>query len=189
MAALERTKILVREVMNSPPITLKVGSSALEAARLMKNMQVGSVIIVRSERPVGVVTDKDLVTKVLAEGRDPGSVRVEEIMSTPLPTIEADRDILEAAKLLREKGVKRLGVTSRGRLQGVITMTDILLVMPELVEIVSEKSMLKRTGRERAPGYVTGYCDRCETWSDYLLEVDGEYLCEECRREAPTPEG
>jgi CBS domain-containing protein len=184
MGSLERTKILVREVMNSPPIALEAGSTALEAARLMKNMDVGSVIVLNGEQPVGVVTDKDLVTKVLAEGRDPAKVRVEEVMSAPLPTIEADKDILDAARALRERGIKRLGVVHRGRLVGVITMTDILLVMPELVEIVSEKSIIKRAGRERAPGFVTGYCDRCESWSDFLLEVDGEYLCEECRREA-----
>lgn len=189
--ALERhatTKIRVREVMNNPLITGSPDEPVNEIARKMAENRVGSVVIMHDDEVLGIVTDGDIVNKVVAKNLRPSEVMAEEVMSSPLHTIEANKDVTEAARTMRKLGIKRLGVTYRGHIVGMVSMSDILNVAPELIDIISEKARILRGEITRRRKYVSGYCDLCSQWSDYLLEVDGRYLCEECRGEMPGTE-
>lgn len=184
--ALERhttMKIRVREVMNNPLITGNPNEPVNEIARKMVENRVGSVVIMQDNEVLGIVTDGDIVSKVVAKNLKPSEVVAEEIMSSPLHTIEANKDVTEAARMMRKLGIKRLGVTYKGHIVGIISMSDVLNVTPELVDILSEKARILRGEVTRRKKYISGYCDLCGQWSDYLLEVDGKYLCEECRGE------
>ena len=101
-------------------------------------------------------------------------------MSSPLRTIEAEKEITEAARAMRRLGVKRLGVVYKSRLVGMISLTDILRVTPELFDIISEKTSLITGETTRAPTFLAGYCDVCNQWSDKLTEVDSKFVCNEC---------
>ncbi len=189
--ALERhitLKIRVREVMNNPLVTGSPDEPVNGIARKMAENRVGSVVIMRDDEVLGIVTDGDIVNKVVAKNCRPSDLRAEEIMSSPLHTIEANKDVTEAARVMRRLGIKRLGVTYKGHLVGIISMSDVLNVTPELVDLVSEKARILRGEPVRRKRYISGYCDLCGQWSDYLLEVDGRYLCEECRGELPGSE-
>src|SRR5579884_1859779 len=123
--ALERsiaTKVLVREVMNSPVIS---GSENETADQLAKS-SIGSVIIIDGEDVKGIVTDGDLVNKVVARNLLPSEVKAKDVMSSPLQTIESEKDVTDAARLMRKLGVKRLGVTYKGKVVGIVSMSDII---------------------------------------------------------------
>jgi signal-transduction protein with cAMP-binding, CBS, and nucleotidyltransferase domain len=181
-------KVLVRDIMNSPPVTGKEYETAASLAKKMVKYRVGSVFITDGGKVKGVVTDGDLVSKVVSENKVPQKVRAKDVMSTPLYTVEADKDILFAARMMRKAGVKRLGVTYKGDVVGVVSMSDIISVTPELMDILSEKAQIQSGGRRESFRSVSGYCDTCGQWSDGLAEVDGKFLCEECRTDSSKGE-
>ena len=115
----------VRDVMTSNPVTAEPSMSAVDAARRMIEEKVGPLPVVDGERLVAMVTDRDLIARVVADGRDPQSVTVEEIATRELVTAEPDQDIEEARRLLGEHGLDRLAVVEGDRLVGIISEADI----------------------------------------------------------------
>ena len=174
--------------MNSPVITAKPGTSIKEISEKMTASKAGSVVITESELPIGIVTDGDIVTKVVSKDLVASSTIASEVMSTPLHTIESEKEIIEAARAMRRYGIKRLGVNYKNRLVGIISISDILAITPELLDIVSEKTMIMRGESDKLPAFLAGYCDQCNQWSDGLLEMDGRFLCEECTTGKTTTE-
>jgi CBS domain-containing protein len=115
-------KPLVRPVQ-----TLSPGDSCLEAARLMRSENIGSVVVARAGEPVGLVTDRDLAMRVLADAQDPAALRLEEIMSVDPIYISERRSLDEAVATMRDLGVRRLPVVDeKGHLQGIVSLDDIL---------------------------------------------------------------
>ncbi len=175
--------VKVREVMSSPVVTVSPNDTVLEAARRMAEAKVGSAIVMDKKNPIGIITDDDIIRKVVSKDLIPSSVKVFEVMSSPLITVKAENSIMDAAKIMNKHGVKRLGVIYKDELVGVISMTDIVSLFPEIMEIASEKYQIKGYRGGIVKKYISGYCDNCGQWSDFLLEVDGKFLCEECREE------
>jgi signal-transduction protein with cAMP-binding, CBS, and nucleotidyltransferase domain len=171
--------------MNSPVITAGPRENVRQVAQRMADHRVGSVVVLERQRPIGIVTDGDIVTKVVVSDTKPSQISVKRVMSTPLHTIESEKDLTEAARLMRRLHVKRLGVTYKGDLVGVVSVSDLNAATPELVGLLSEKARIVTGDVPRARGFVAGYCDGCERWSDYLMEIDGRFLCEDCRGGAP----
>jgi len=178
-----RTRILVREVMNSPVITVSPVTSVKIIAKKMRDHKIGSTIVTQGSEPLGIVTDRDIVVKTVVRNALPSKIRAKDIMSSPLTMIEGDRDIVDAARLMRSHGVKRLGVTYKNELVGIVTGSDLTAVTPELFELISEKTRILRGEVGRKKGLLAGYCDSCNQWSDYLMDLDGKFVCEECRIE------
>lgn len=175
------TKVLVRDVMNSPVISGSEEETADRLAGKMAKYSIGSIVISDGEDVKGIVTDGDLVSKVVAKNLLPSSVKAREVMSSPLQTIDSEKDVTEAARMMRRLGVKRLGVTYKGKVVGIVSMSDILGVTPEIIDIISEKARILSGGSAQRSSGVSGYCDLCNQWSDSLLEIDGKFICEECR--------
>ena len=116
----------VRDVMTSNPRTIGRSTTVAEAAQLMKSEDVGSVPITDGDRLVGVVTDRDIVVRAVAEGRDVQSTTVGDIASSDLVTIDPEQSIEEAVRLMGEHQVRRLPVVEEdGRLVGVLAQADI----------------------------------------------------------------
>jgi CBS-domain-containing membrane protein len=82
---------------------------------------------------------------------------------------------------MQKEGIKRLPVVDRGKLMGIISMKDIAVASQQLITIIGERKRLTETPVERLRSPLYGYCDRCRQWSSYLREVEGQFLCEECR--------
>lgn len=175
--------LIVRQVMNSPVITGEPDETVREIAKKMTENEVGSIVIVVGGKPVGMVTDGDIIDRVVSKGLNPDEVKAKDIMSTPILTVDSEVTVVDAAKYMRKNRVKRVGVTYRGRIEGILSIWDIISVTPEIVEIFSEKLNIQlsilRSQRESV--YFAGYCDVCSRWSDLLVETDGKYICEECR--------
>jgi CBS domain-containing protein len=183
-----RTKVMVREVMNSPVITADPSESIQEISIKMTASKAGSVVITENDRPVGIVTDGDIVTKVVSKDSRPSSIRAIDVMSKPLHMIESEKEIIEAARAMRKFGIKRLGVSYKNGLVGIISISDILAITPELFDIISEKAMIMTSQASKEPAFLAGYCDSCNQWSDRLLEIDGRFMCGECTSGNPEEE-
>ncbi len=123
----------VRDVMTYPAITEDEDASVAIISKDMKLSRIGSVVITKEDKPVGIITDHDIVVKVIMKDRNPSKVKAEEIMSSPLVTIEADASLMGACKLLAEKGIRRLPVTEDDALVGIVSVRNILTREPEHV--------------------------------------------------------
>jgi CBS domain-containing protein len=178
------TAIPVRDVMTRPVITADVNIDALTAAKRMALANVGCLIVISSEKPIGILTERDLVKKIVAKAADPQAVKVGDVMSSPLVTISSEASLRDAASLMLKSCVKRLPVTSNGRLVGIITDTDLVSgsslglsdVLSDLLEMHRESIHF-----QEARGVVRGICEVCGQLSDTLDNVNGELLCWSCR--------
>jgi len=113
-------------MMNKNMRTIQTEGTLLEAARLMRELQVGALLVEENGHLVGVVSETDLVRKAMAEGRDVGQEKVRTIMSSPIITIDIERPASDASDLMSEKGIRHLAVTDAGKIVGVISVRDLL---------------------------------------------------------------
>jgi CBS domain-containing protein len=116
----------ISELMSPNPCAIEADKPVAYAARMMKDEDVGLAPIVEGDRLVGTLTDRDIVTRVVAEGKDPQSVSVREVASTDLVTIDPQQDLGEALQLMARNQVRRLPVVEEdGRLVGVVAQADV----------------------------------------------------------------
>jgi CBS domain-containing protein len=115
----------IREVMTERPRTCEPQTTVLEVARLMKEEDVGPIPVVKDGRPVGLVTDRDIVVRVVAEGRDATMTTVGDIASGELVTVEPEQSLDEALKLMGQHRVRRLPVVEGDRLVGIVAQADV----------------------------------------------------------------
>jgi CBS domain-containing protein len=138
----------VRDTMTENPRSIQASASVVEAARLMREEHIGSLPITADEQLVGMITDRDITTRVVAEAADPTQTSVADVYSRDLITVEPDKDLDEALKLMARHQVRRLPVVENGRLVGIVAQADIALgeneKTSELVEAISEPSELER---------------------------------------------
>jgi CBS domain-containing protein len=116
--------MLIREVMTEEVVTAAPERTVREIAELMRERNVGSVVLVESERPVGFVTDRDLALSVIADGRDFGD-HVADHASSPVITAQPAMEVEEAAELMVRHGVRRLVIVDGERLTGIVTLDDL----------------------------------------------------------------
>jgi CBS domain-containing protein len=116
----------VRDVMTSNPASIEADSPVVEAARIMKEQDVGIIPVVEGGRLVGTVTDRDIAVRIVAGGKDPQSVNVREIASTDLVTVDPQQGLDEALRLMANHQVRRLPVVGEdGRLVGIVAQADV----------------------------------------------------------------
>ena len=117
-------RVLIREVMTESVVTAAPERTVREIAELMRERNVGSVVLVDDSRPVGFVTDRDLALSVIADGRDFGD-HVADHASSPVITAEPEMEVEEAGELMVRHGIRRLVVVDGGRLTGIVTLDDL----------------------------------------------------------------
>ncbi len=181
-----RTKMLVRDIMSSPVVTMDENETANKAAASMDMHDLGAVIVQNKEaKSIGIITERDLVIRVVAKNLKPDTVKAKEVMTTPLVTIEPEATISDAARRMTRLDIRRLGVIYKGNLVGIVSSKDILGVMPELLEIMQERVRIEGQAHAEETQEVplSGYCDRCNAYSENLKERNGQNICDECRIE------
>ena len=117
----------VNQVMNKDVLTSDKSTSLQDAAQKMKKSNIGCVIVTDDTNPLGIITERDFVTEVAAEGR-PLFTEISEVMSSPLITIDPEETIWEASEMMKEKGIHKLPVKENGKIVGIITTTDIVKI-------------------------------------------------------------
>ena len=118
----------IRDVMTQDPRTIEPSTPLVEAARLMRDEDVGPLPIVEEGRLVGMLTDRDIVVRAIADGRDPQSTTAGDVASQQLVTIDPEQDLSEALRLMAQHQVRRLPVTEEdGRVVGIVAQADVAL--------------------------------------------------------------
>ncbi|RLE41613.1 inosine-5-monophosphate dehydrogenase [Candidatus Woesearchaeota archaeon] len=178
-----RTGVHVGDAMTYEPITISPDTPLEEAAKIMKRKDVGSLIVKDDERLKGIITEWDIVRKVVATGNDPKNTRVKDIMVTNVITISPNADIYDALVRMRNNDIRHLPVVQRGKLVGFITIKDILKIQPELFDILVDRWEL-REEEEKPLGerVASGTCNMCGKESSVLLDVNGMLVCRKCRQ-------
>jgi Predicted signal-transduction protein containing cAMP-binding and CBS domains len=139
----------IENVMVSDVITVEAETTVRQAVDLMNKHEIGCLIVVdEEEKPVGILTERDLLRRVLAKRKDPVRERVSQVMSKPLVTGTPHMDLEAATRLMFKKKIKKLPVVENGQLVGLVTLTDMVRVQPQIIEI------LKKLSRKVAPAFV-----------------------------------
>jgi CBS domain-containing protein len=128
----------VEEIMTRDPRTVEIGDSLVDAAREMRDGDIGNVIVTDGGRVAGIVTDRDIVVRALAEGRDPRSTTAGDVCSSGPRTLEPGDSVEVAARAMAENSIRRLPVVREGELVGVLSLGDLAQdrdAVPPLAEI------------------------------------------------------
>lgn len=132
------SKILVKNLMSTNVNAFENESTALEVAKAMSDCDADYVIVVQSRKPTGIITERDVIVRMLTQGLDPKVVIARAIYTNPLVTIEESATVEEAAELMKEWKIKHLPVTRDGKIAGMLTYLDIAFNVPELLPAMKE---------------------------------------------------
>lgn len=161
--------------MTEKVITGTPNMSVAQAAKMMARHGVGSLIIVKNKKPVGILTERDILMKIVSQDLPPSKTPVEKIMSKPVITVGPDVDINEAARIMVQNKIRRLPVVEGGKLIGIITSADFVAVSPQLTEFVAHPEVPPPEAIEQS------VCEICGELRTSLFEVNGMWVCENCR--------
>ena len=181
------TDIQVKDAMIKKVLTATPGQTIHEASKMMKDQDVGSLIICEGKKPVGIITREDIVLKVAAEDKKSSEVKVKDIMTTNLVTITPEDDLADAARMMTKYGFERLPVVSLDKLIGIISDREIAKICPAAIEILRERLMLKDgddIGEKSVIETTSGDCELCGNYKEVLKNIGGKWVCETCKEEA-----
>jgi CBS domain-containing protein len=129
---------MLGEVCIKPVVTIAPTATVLDAARLMRQKNVGALVVVNGEKPKGILTDRDIAIAVVAEGLDPATVPVADVMHARPAVIREDQGIFDVTKMLGTNGVRRLPVVDKkGKLTGIIALDDLLMLFGQEMGLVA----------------------------------------------------
>lgn len=137
----------VREAMNTNVKTIKPSSDIKKAAGRMARNRIGSLIVVEEGKLVGIITENDILRKVVAKNRDSAKTKVKDIMTKNVILIRPDADLEEACRLMKKHKIKKLPVLEGNHLIGIITATDIVSAQPKMMERLGQ--LFLGMGKER----------------------------------------
>ncbi|MGD8545540.1 MAG: CBS domain-containing protein [Candidatus Bathyarchaeota archaeon] len=142
MAKEKEPPSIVRGVMTEPVITVSKDHSVLETVEIMSKKSIGCVVIMDKGKPVGIATERDILKRVVAEGLNPSEVKIEEIMSKPVRTINGDMAVIEAIRVMQKNDIRHLPVIEKEELVGIVTQRDLLRALAFHV-IISFRPLLQ----------------------------------------------
>ena len=129
---------MLKQIAVKPVITASARMTIAEAARAMKQKNVGALIVVNAGRPLGVLTDRDIAIDVVAAGKDPDAVLVEDVMRKKPATLREDLGLMDAARVFAKTGVRRLPVVDKaGRVSGIVALDDLMMLLGNEMGLVA----------------------------------------------------
>ncbi|MCS3901532.1 CBS domain-containing protein [Methanococcus voltae] len=177
-------EVSVTEAMSAPVKTVKLDTTLYEVANTLKEHGIGCLIALNDlEKPVGIITEKDLVLNVVARNLKSKEITVRDIISSKkLISISPRSTVMDAAKKMDELTVKRLPVIDGDKLFGIITVSDITKVSPELFNLLLEASIIHENENEYdfvKKDEINGICEICGA-QDSVNCINGKYICRHC---------
>ena len=145
-----RTGVRVADAMTKSPVKISPDISVAECAKEMVDRGVGGLIVQEGETSLGIVTEKDVVDKVVAQKRDIEITKVRDIMSTKLIGISPEKDLYDAVVLMRDDNIRRLPVMHDGKVVGLLTEKDVLKIEPQLIDYIIEKLRVREEEEKAA---------------------------------------
>jgi CBS domain-containing protein len=171
----------VGDAMTRGVICVDVKDTVQEAAEVMRKNDISSVIVIKKGDGVGIITERDIICKIVADSKNPEEMVVADVMTSPLITIKPETDIDDAARIMRDKNIRRLVVADKDKIIGVISEFDIVRLEPAMHTLIREQYTWKLSeAHAAAEGIVSGICESCENYSEKLTNIDGRLLCDDC---------
>ena len=130
--------VIVRDIMSKDVKVVGADSSVKEVVAAMNKFNIGSIVVVQSERPVGVISERDILRRVVEPSLAPETLTARQVMTSPVFTIRETATVDEAAKLMAKKRVRKLPVMSKEELVGIVTFTDIVNAVLTMISILEE---------------------------------------------------
>jgi CBS domain-containing protein len=177
----------VKDVMSNRVVTCAPGISVAAAAKIMRDEDVGSIIICDSKKPIGIATREDITNKVAAADKQASKVLIKEIMNSPVVSAAPDDTLSEVAKRMSKYGYERLPIKQLNKIVGFVSVRDLLRVAPGLLDMMKEH-MDKEQMPELTDSEHSGECENCGTFSEDLRNVNDKWVCGACREEAEENE-
>ncbi|MFH1786911.1 MAG: CBS domain-containing protein [archaeon] len=172
--------ITVKEAMTPEVKTVSPSDSLEKISKFMVDHHIGCVVV-SDKKPVGIVTEADVVMAV-SQGMDPKKLKAQEIMTSPVISVNPHEDVIEVSKKLSKYNIRRIPVMDGDKLLGIVTSHDLLRVASEEEAILSEivDVRLGHIFGSKKHRYFTGRCEVCTEYSDFLREINGKLVCQEC---------
>jgi CBS domain-containing protein len=178
------TQVTVHDAMTSSVITVDPKTSVAQAAKIMSQESIGSLIIKSNSEPEGLITESDIISKVVSRDIKASQLKVGEVMTKNLIKIDPGSHLHEAARIMAKNNIRRLPVVNNGVLVGILTSTDVMMVSPELTEILVENARMEnQIDYSKEDQSVPGVCEVCGNYFEYVVEFDGKFVCEECKED------
>ena len=180
-----KTGYKVYDCMTTKPISISSDASLEECAKVMASNHVGALVIKDNHHSKGLITEQDIVRKVLAKGINPLTKKVKDFMETKLLTISLNDDIYGALIKMRDYNIRHLPVVENGKMAGLLTLKDILKIEPQLFELLVEKFELREETRKPINRVIPNeaICQACGAYAENIKRVNRSLLCERCATE------
>lgn len=175
--------LAVSNIMSTDVIVAEAKDSVQKIALLMRKHNIRGLPVVEGKKVVGILTDRDIVSKIVAENKSARDVTAGEIMSPKIITVSPDNSITHVAKVMYANNVGRIPVVDKkGALLGIVTETDITKIAPGLIDVLYAHDEIENVAPPAKSRHPTmeGRCENCGQVYDDLVEVDGEWLCGSC---------
>lgn len=178
-----KTGIKVGDAMTKRSIVVSPETTVKKCANIMIKNEIGCLIVKKNKELLGILTESDIIKKVVANNYDGEKKKAKDIMTKIVVTIEPDKDLYEALLKIKEEGVRRLPVIKDGVLVGILSEKDILKIQPGLFDLLVERFRIKEeeskllfSGRG-----IKGECDNCGDYKN-LSNIAGRFLCKKCSK-------
>ncbi len=175
--------IYVKDVMSKPVYTIDANKSVRDAANKIKEVRRGFLVVVHSKNPVGVLSDSDIIGRIVATDAKPSKVKVKDVMTKYFVSIGSNEEILTAVRKMKRGNVHRLPVIDNGKIVGVLSLTDIARTSPEVEDLLEQRLKMKEEPYELKDEHTSGVCDSCDNYSNDLRRVGDQWLCEDCKED------
>lgn len=136
--------LLVRDFMSTDVKTVRTDATVKEAVSKMNKFRIGSIIVMEGKRPVGIITERDILERIVEPCMEPTAMRAKEIMSSPIISTSPDVSIEDAARLMATRKIKKLAVIEKGELVGIMTSMDLMRASPKLISLMEELRQTKQ---------------------------------------------
>jgi CBS domain-containing protein len=179
-----KTGYKVCDAMTKKPVTVNPDTSIKDCASIMAKNKVGSLVVSDGTELKGIMTERHIVRKLVANNHNPLKKTILDVMDTNVTTISPDKDIYDALVLVRDLNVKQIPVVNdHNKLVGLLTIKDILKIEPQLFDLVVSKFELKEESRK--PIYHVheeeGVCAMCHDYAEKLYSISGSKICFTCK--------
>ena len=180
-----KTGYSIRDAMTTKPITIAPETSLDECAKIMDNKHISAIPIKSGGNVLGIITEQDIVRKVVAKGINPLNEKVMAFMEKNMVTISPDADIYDALIKMRDLNIRHLPVIENSQMIGLLTLKDILKIEPQLFDLLVERFNI-REETTKPIGIISpkeGICQGCGAYTESLNQVGRSLLCDVCKRE------
>ncbi|OGI15996.1 hypothetical protein A3K63_00530 [Candidatus Micrarchaeota archaeon RBG_16_49_10] len=167
--------------MTKKLFTADVNDTVQQSTKIMASKRVGSLIIVNKNKPVGIITERDIITDVVAAAKDPKKLKTKDIMKSPIIYVKPDDSINEVINKMQKHKIRRFPVLENGKIVGMVTNTDIARLSPEMFDILELRFKMKEHEPFIKETTTSGVCEKCGNYSDDLMIAKNKWFCGFCR--------